>query len=69
MIAVEMCTILISDRTKKEHERLLALFDDRVQQYRREEIDLERVVEFLFEWFAMHRTQVDTRLAKYIAVA
>ncbi len=54
---------------KKEHERLLALFDDRVHQYRREEIDLEMVVEFLFEWFAMHTTQVDTRLAKYIAQA
>ncbi len=52
---------------KNEHEMLLALFDDKVHQYRQQEIGLEQVVEFLFEWFALHTTQVDTRLAKYIA--
>jgi hemerythrin len=52
---------------KNEHEMLLALFDDKVHQYRLQEIGLEKVVEFLFEWFALHTTQVDTRLAKYIA--
>jgi hemerythrin len=51
---------------KKEHKKLLALFDDRLHQYRLEEIDLEQIVEFLFEWFALHTTQVDTQLAKYI---
>ena len=50
----------------KEHEMLLALFDSRVHQFRSQEIGLEQVVEFLFEWFAIHTTQVDTRLAKYI---
>ena len=45
---------------------LLALFDSRVHQFRSQEIGLEQVVEFLFEWFAIHTTQVDTRLAKYI---
>ena len=54
---------------KKEHDRLLALFDNRVYQYRSEEIDLEQVVAFLFEWFALHTTQVDTKLARYIAQA
>jgi hemerythrin len=54
---------------KKEHDRLLALFDSRVREYRLEEIDLDEVVEFLFEWFALHTTQVDTQLAKYIELA
>jgi hemerythrin len=52
---------------KKEHSMLLALFDSRVHEYRSNDIDLEEVVAFLFEWFALHTTQVDTRLAKYIA--
>ena len=54
---------------KKEHEMLLALFDSRAHLYRSGEIELDEVVEFLFEWFALHTTQVDTRLAKYIAQA
>ena len=54
---------------KKEHDRLLALFDNRVHQYRSEEIGLDQVVAFLFEWFALHTTQVDTKLARYIAQA
>lgn len=55
------------EQHKREHEMLLALFDKRVHQYRSEEIDLEEVVAFLFEWFALHTTQVDTRLAQYIS--
>jgi hemerythrin len=54
---------------KKEHEMLLALFDSRVYEYRIQEIDLEEVVELLFEWFAVHTTQVDTRLVNYITLA
>jgi hemerythrin len=52
---------------KKEHHMLLALFDSRIHEYRSGSIDLDEVVAFLFEWFALHTTQVDTRLAKYIA--
>ncbi len=54
------------EQHKREHEMLLALLDKRVHQYRSEEVDLEEVVAFLFEWFALHTTQVDTRLAQYI---
>ncbi|MGD8907898.1 MAG: hemerythrin domain-containing protein [Chromatiales bacterium] len=54
---------------KNEHDRLLALYDSRIHEYRSDEIDLDDVVEFLFEWFALHTTQVDTRLAKYIELA
>ena len=52
---------------KKEHSMLLALFDSRVREYRSGGIELDDVVAFLFEWFALHTTQVDTRLAKHIA--
>ncbi len=52
---------------KKEHSMLLALFDSRVYEYRAQHIELDEVVAFLFEWFALHTTQVDTRLAAYIA--
>jgi hemerythrin len=52
---------------KKEHHMLLALLDSRVYEYRSDAIELDAVVAFLFEWFALHTTQVDTRLAKYIA--
>ena len=52
---------------KKEHSMLLALFDSRVHEYRSGGTRLDDVVAFLFEWFALHTTQVDTRLAKYIA--
>ncbi len=57
------------DPHHKEHQMLLALLDSRVHEYRVDEIGLDQVVEFLFEWFALHTTQVDTRLARYIARA
>ena len=52
---------------KHEHARLIALFDERTHQYREGQIGLDEVVAFLFEWFALHTTQVDTRLAGFIA--
>ncbi|MCU7810502.1 MAG: hemerythrin domain-containing protein [Candidatus Thiodiazotropha sp. (ex Notomyrtea botanica)] len=52
---------------RQEHAMLLALLDERSHQYKDGDIDLDGVVGFLFEWFALHTTQVDTRLAKYIA--
>ncbi|MCU7795614.1 MAG: hemerythrin domain-containing protein [Candidatus Thiodiazotropha sp. (ex Myrtea spinifera)] len=51
---------------RQEHAMLLALLDERSHQYKDGDIDLDGVVVFLFEWFALHTTQVDTRLAKYI---
>lgn len=57
------------EQHKREHSMLLALFDSRVHEFSAGEIDLDQVVEFLFEWFALHTTQVDTRLASHIARA
>jgi len=55
------------DAHKKDHERLLAQFDEKVYRFRSGEPSLDELVAFLFEWFALHTTQVDTQLAKYIA--
>ncbi len=51
----------------KEHQVLLALLDERVFQYEKEVMLLDDIVAFLFEWFALHTTQIDTRLSGYIA--
>ncbi|MCG7873734.1 MAG: hemerythrin family protein [Candidatus Thiodiazotropha lotti] len=51
---------------KNEHQILLAQLDDKIHQYRNEVMDLATIVEFLFEWFALHTTQADTRLGRYI---
>ena len=50
-----------------EHEVLLAQLDERVYHYTKGELPLDDVVSFLFEWFALHTTQIDTRLSGYIA--
>jgi hemerythrin len=52
---------------KKEHEHLLAQLSDQIYAFTHEESRLESLVEFLFEWFAMHTTDIDKRLARYIA--
>ena len=51
---------------KKEHEHLLAQLNDQIYAFTHEESRLESLVEFLFQWFAMHTTDIDKRLASYI---
>ncbi|MCU7930349.1 MAG: hemerythrin domain-containing protein [Candidatus Thiodiazotropha sp. (ex Codakia rugifera)] len=55
------------ERHIKEHELLLALLTDKTHQYRSEEIALDDIVSYLFEWFALHTTQIDTKLSRYIS--
>jgi len=50
---------------KREHAMLVSLLDNRIHQYRLEEIDLGCMVEFLFQWFALHTTGSDKKLASY----
>ena len=50
----------------QEHATLLALLNDKIYIYRNGEISLEQVVEFLFEWFALHTTQSDQKIARFI---
>lgn len=51
---------------KQEHQVLLARLTDKIHQYRNEVLDLEAIVDFLFEWFALHTTQVDTKIGRYL---
>ncbi|MCU7892935.1 MAG: hemerythrin family protein [Candidatus Thiodiazotropha sp. (ex Ustalcina ferruginea)] len=55
------------ERHIKEHEIFLALLTDKIHQYRSEEIELDDIVSYLFEWFALHTTQIDTKLSHYIS--
>ncbi len=52
---------------QQQHTELLTILDERVHAYITERIDLEAVVVFMFDWFAMHTTHTDKRLAKYLA--
>ncbi|MCW8884590.1 MAG: hemerythrin family protein [Motiliproteus sp.] len=51
---------------EQEHKRLLAALQDNVHKLNDGVINLEDVIEFLFEWFALHTTRCDAELAKYI---
>ncbi|MFD2113278.1 bacteriohemerythrin [Thiorhodococcus fuscus] len=51
---------------KCEHSMLLCKLYDYIHRYRVEDIDLGSMVEFLFEWFALHTTGSDKRLVNYI---
>lgn len=51
---------------KEEHKRLIALLREHIFKFNHQEIGLEDVVEFLFQWFALHTTQVDSKLTRYI---
>lgn len=50
----------------QEHTRLLARLEDEFLAYGNDEISLEHIVDFLFEWFAIHTTRRDQQLAQYI---
>jgi hemerythrin len=51
---------------QKKHAELLALLDERIHAYTTDRIELEAVVVYMFDWFAMHTTKMDKKLGKYI---
>jgi hemerythrin len=51
---------------KEEHEVLLANLDYHFHQYRLGASNLDEVVDFMFNWFALHTTGSDKKLAGYI---
>ena len=51
---------------QRKHAELLALLDERIHAYTTDRIDLEAVVVYMFDWFAMHTTKMDKKLGKYI---
>lgn len=45
-----------------EHRQLIARLEDHCHNYRAGKITMRNITEFLFEWFALHTTQVDKKL-------
>ncbi len=54
------------DRHRGEHEVLLAKLDESIQDYREGTISLGKLVEFLFQWFALHTAGSDKQLTAFI---
>ena len=50
----------------KQHLELLATLADKIHRFSSGQIELDSVVDFLFEWFAIHTTQTDKKLAQYL---
>lgn len=55
------------DTHQREHNHLLARLDDEVHRFRHDQIDLNHITNFMFEWFALHTTKMDLRLTRYLA--
>ncbi len=56
------------DEHKNTHQRLLAQFKNKRHEYQAEVLEADAIVSFLFQWFALHTTQDDRRIAEYIAI-
>jgi len=54
------------DEHKKEHQLLLARLEGQIHDYRSGDSNLDELVEFVFQWFALHTTGIDKRLATHI---
>ena len=52
---------------KREHTHLLAKLEDELHRFRHDEIELDHISNFMFEWFALHTTKMDLRLARFLA--
>ncbi len=52
---------------KQEHRMLLAQLKNFIQRYRASLQTPETVVDFLFQWFALHTTHKDKLVSKFIA--
>ena len=49
-----------------EHQVLLSILDENLHNYRAGTTKLDQVVDFMFEWFALHTTTVDKKLGEFI---
>jgi hemerythrin len=52
---------------RREHAVLLAELDDRLHRFRCGELALEAIVEFMFNWFALHTTREDRKIAEFLS--
>lgn len=55
------------DAHRQEHVRLLCELERRFHDYRLDAATLNELVDFLFQWFALHTTCSDKKLAHHIA--
>lgn len=53
---------------QQAHTELLATLDGRIQAYSNEQIPLDAVIVFLFDWFVMHTTKDDKKLGKFLDI-
>lgn len=51
---------------QRVHTELLTSLDERIEAYAIDQINLEAVVVFLFDWFVMHTTKEDKKLGKFL---
>lgn len=51
---------------RNEHTMLLSTLGTEIRKWSQTPALLDHLVRFLFEWFALHTTQVDKKLARYI---
>lgn len=51
---------------KQEHDMLLSRLNDEFYSYKTGAVELEHVVNFMFEWFALHTTRRDLQLVNFI---
>lgn len=52
---------------QREHNHLLAKLDDELHRFRHDQIALDHITNFMFEWFALHTTKMDLRLTRFLA--
>lgn len=52
---------------QQQHSEFLADLDERIEAYINDKIDIEAVVVFLLDGFALHSTHSDKKLAKFLA--
>jgi hemerythrin len=57
------------DAHRAEHDRLTSALREQTRQWLLKPGDVHALVDFLYEWFALHTTQVDLKLVRYIDAA
>ena len=50
----------------QEHNQLLAVLKNKIYEFEYEDLSVESTLDFLLEWFALHTSQVDKKLAEHL---
>ena len=54
------------ERHRDAHTKLLSSLDNKIGEFDNETVQLDEVAAFLFEWFSLHTTTADKRMAAYL---